>query len=114
MHRSDDITQTARTPRVPNVACATLRRDVLADSGNHIRVPVLQELTSDTRLGLTEAVTEESCAAGLLLPDRDTDVARAKPIAGLDEVPCLARRIGAEAVVRLLNLSKSDLRQQPL
>jgi hypothetical protein len=89
-----------------------LSGDVLADPRDHIRLPVLEEFASDTRLGFTEAVTQKSFAAGLLLPHWHADVAGAKPIVGVAEVHRFAGRIGAESVVRQPNSSKGDRRQQ--
>jgi hypothetical protein len=88
-----------------------LCRDVLADSDDHIRAPVLQELGSNTRFGFAEAVTEEPRAVGFLLPDRHTDVASPKPIPCVAEVHRLARWVGAKTVVREPNSPKSDLCQ---
>jgi hypothetical protein len=113
-HRGHDVTQAAGTAWVPDVAGTTLRGDVLVDPGNDLRAPVRHELAPDTGLGLAEAVTEGSCAAGLLLPHRHTDIVSTKPIAAVADVHRRAGRIRAEPVVRQPNSSKRDHRQQRL
>ena len=75
---------------------------------------MLQELSPNAGLGLTEAVTQESPVAGLLLPDGHADVLAPKLIAGVAEVDRLADRIGAETIVRQLKSSKSHFREQRL
>jgi hypothetical protein len=89
-----------------------LRSDLLPDSGDDVRASVLLELASDAGFGFAEAVTQESSAAELLLPDRDTDVAGSKLVARVAEVHRGADRIGAESVVRQLNSPKGHFRQQ--
>ena len=96
------------------VTRATLRTDVFANAIDHRGTSVLTKLGANTGFGLPEAVTEETCAFGLLLPDRHTEIIRAEAIAGVSEVHDVAGRITAEAIMRQLNAPKSDLRQQRL
>jgi hypothetical protein len=96
----------------PNITGATLRGGVLPDSDNHVRAPMLLSSLWMPDSVSPEAVTQESSAAGPLLPYRHSDVVGRKLIAGFAKVHRLAHRIGAESVVRQLNPSKRNLGQQ--
>jgi hypothetical protein len=48
LHRGDDVTQTARATRIPNVACASLGCDVLANPVHYPAVPLPNELGPDS------------------------------------------------------------------
>ena len=75
---------------------------------------MLGQLGANYGFGLPEAVAEETCAFGLLVPDGHTEIIRVEVIAGVAEVHDVAGRISAESIVRPLNASKSDVREQRL
>ena len=83
-----------------------------SDPRDDLRAFMLQEFAAYPRLGLAEAVAQESFAGRLLLPHRHPDVVGFKLIAGVAEVDGVAGRIAAESVVRLLNSAKGYFRQQ--
>jgi hypothetical protein len=59
-------------------------------------------------------LAERAYAFGLLLPDRHTEIAPVETITSLAEVHDVAGRVTAESIVRQLNASKGDLRQECL
>ena len=114
LHCGDHVPQTTGASRISKIARASLRSDVFANAIDHRGTSVLDQLGANDGFGFPEAVAEETCTFGLLVPDRHTEITRVEVIAGVAEVHDVAGRITAESIMRQLNASKRDLRQQRL
>jgi hypothetical protein len=98
-----DVSETARTTRVANVARAPLGRDVLPNSVDDVGPSALNELMANDSFGFSEAVAEMPGAGHLLLPHRHPDVDGSKAITSVSEVHNVARGVAAEPIVCQLN-----------